>query len=159
MSEKAPRYDGLKPASDVSSRVKRANRAKGTTAERLLRRTLWSKGLRYHLHADDLPGRPDIVFRRARVAVFVDGDFWHGRNWDDRKSRLADGANPGYWINKIEYNMRRDQQNAETLSGMGWTVIRLWETDVRRDMSGAVARIERALAPSDTSLYCEVPHD
>jgi DNA mismatch endonuclease (patch repair protein) len=85
----------------------------------------------------ELPGKPDIVFMRRRLAVFVDGDFWHGRNWNERKQRLASGSNSDYWVSKIAYNRGRDEQNNERLAALGWRVLRLWETEVLRDPEAA----------------------
>src|SRR6201991_1052779 len=123
---KVPRYSSFKPASESASRIKRRNRARDTKAEVLLRKELWRCGLRYRLHAPDLPGKPDIVFRSARLVVFCDGDFWHGRRWKQRRDRLDRGANAPYWTAKIAANMERDRRNNHTLRATGWTVIRLW---------------------------------
>src|SRR6516225_4042686 len=78
---RSPTFKGFTPASKASSRTKQANRATDTGPELLLRHALWALGLHYRKHVTHLPGRPDIVFSRARVVVFCDGDFWHGRNW------------------------------------------------------------------------------
>ncbi|NEV64014.1 very short patch repair endonuclease [Thiorhodococcus minor] len=145
----APRFDALSPASKQASAVKRKNRAKGSGAEALLRKRLWARGLRYRLHAKELPGKPDIVFRKLRLAVFVDGDFWHGRDWDQRQRKLAQGHNPGYWVEKIRYNLERDRRNTLELESRGWRVLRLWETDILKDPDGAteaVARLAQARA-------------
>lgn len=88
-----------------------------TGAEVLLRKTLWSRGIRYRLHASDLPGKPDIVFPNHKVAVFVDGDFWHGRNWQELEKKLKHRANPDYWLAKIEYNRSRDLEQTAALQG------------------------------------------
>jgi DNA mismatch endonuclease, patch repair protein len=98
-----------------------------------LRRAVWRQGVRYRLHRRDLPGKPDLTFAAARVAVFVDGDFWHGRNWATRRVKLASGANSEYWIPKIEANMERDARQQAALQAGGWCVLRFWETDVLRD--------------------------
>jgi len=149
-SAKVPRFDRLRPASPTASNAKRRNPAKGTLAEMLVRHQLWARGLRYRLHGKDLPGKPDIVFRRQRLAIFVDGDFWHGRDWPSRIKKLKRGTNPGYWIAKIAYNIERDRTNNEQLGELGWTVIRLWETDVLRAPEEAVGRvIECLLGPPD----------
>ena len=140
-----PRYDGCVPASQAASRAKRRNRSRDTSAELLLRKALWAGGLRYRLHVRGLPGRPDIVFRKYRLAVFVDGDFWHGRDWDKRKERLSRGANPAYWIAKIEYNIRRDREQSLLIRKRGWRVLRFWETDVARATGRAVAEISKFL--------------
>lgn len=139
----APRFDELRPASSQTSAIKRKNRAKHGGAERLLRKHLWARGLRYRLHAKDLPGKPDIVFRARRLAVFVDGDFWHGRDWERRQRKLAEGHNAGYWVEKIGYNMERDRRNTALLTQAGWRVVRLWETDILKDADGAAETVAR----------------
>ena len=111
---KAPRYNRFTPSSASASYVKRRNKSKNSVAELSLRRALWSRGLRYRLHVANLPGKPDIVFKRDRVAVFIDGDFWHGRNWAQLEKKLLSRANPEYWIPKIRYNRNRD--NEQTLA-------------------------------------------
>src|SRR6266550_2999750 len=87
----APSYAGFLPTSRNASRVKSRNRSANTRAELQLRKALSSLGLRYRLHVKRLPGRPDVVFIRSRVAIFCDGDFWHGRKWKARRSRLKTG--------------------------------------------------------------------
>jgi DNA mismatch endonuclease (patch repair protein) len=146
---KVPRFSSFKPASETASRIKQRNRSRDTKTEVLLRKELWRRGLRYRLYASDLPGKPDIVFRRARVVVFCDGDFWHGRRWRSRREKLARGANALYWTAKIAANVARDRRNTRLLRAAGWTVVRLWETDVLRDVARAAARVERAIAAGD----------
>jgi DNA mismatch endonuclease (patch repair protein) len=102
-------------------------------------------GLRYRKNCGELPGKPDLVFFRARVAVFCDGDFWHGRDWILRKAKLEGGTNARYWIAKIASNVERDARNTAALQVAGWLVIRLWETDIRRDPTAAAELIRRAL--------------
>jgi DNA mismatch endonuclease (patch repair protein) len=145
-STKVPRFDRLRPASPTASKAKRGNPAKGTLAEMLLRRQLWARGLRYRLHSRDLPGKPDLVFRRQRLLVFVDGDFWHGRDWPSRMEKLKRGTNPDYWIAKIAYNMERDLVHNDQLRESGWAVVRLWETDVLRAPHEAAEQIEGRLS-------------
>jgi DNA mismatch endonuclease, patch repair protein len=145
---KVPRFSDFTSTSDTASRIKQRNRAKDTKAEMLLRRELWRRGLRYRLHAVDLPGKPDIVFRGARVAVFCDGDFWHGRNSPARLARLAGGANAPYWVAKITANIERDRRNNRKLRLAGWKVVRLWETDIVRDIGRAASRVETLLTRS-----------
>ncbi|HEX8619035.1 MAG TPA: very short patch repair endonuclease [Thermoanaerobaculia bacterium] len=142
---KVPRFSSFKPASETASQIKRRNRSRDTKAEVLLRKELWRRGLRYRLHASDLPGKPDIVFRRARVVVFCDGDFWHGRDWRTRREKLARGTNAPYWTAKIAANVARDRRNTRLLRAAGWRVIRLWETTILRDPLRAAERIERAM--------------
>lgn len=119
-----------------------AIRAKNTKAEIALRKALSQLGLRYRLHKKDLPGRPDIVFVAIRLAVFCDGDFWHGRLWNQRK-RPRFRVRNAYWTRKIETNMLRDKKNNLALKRLGWSVIRLWETDILRDPSAVAHKVER----------------
>ena len=132
MLPKTPSFKNLKPPSEISSRTKRSNRRKNTLHEIELRRQLWKLGLRYRKNVETLPGKPDIVFIRAKVAIFCDGDFWHGRDWDNLRLKLEKGTNPEYWIAKIKSNIERDLHNNTILSEEGWLVIRIWETDVRK---------------------------
>lgn len=138
---KAPRFDDFNPSSCTSSRVMRGNRYKDTSAELLLRSELWKCGLRYRLHVRSLPGKPDIVLKRQQVAVFVDGDFWHGRNWKKRKYKLEHGTNSNYWVKKIKYNIDRDQLVDKELKQRGWLVIRLWENDIRNNLKQSVGKV------------------
>lgn len=140
---RAPSYKGLTPASELASITKRRNRASNTAPELLLRRALTRLGLRYRLHSKELPGRPDVVFRRARVAVFVDGDFWHGRDWAKRRRRLTERTNASYWVEKIRTNRMRDRRQSAELRRLGWWVARLWETDVKKDPAGTAQSIFR----------------
>ena len=138
-----PRFDQFRPSSAVASRTKTKVRSKDTRAELALRASLHKLGLRYRLHADDLPGRPDVVFRAARLAVFVDGDYWHGRSWKAQREKLARGWNAAYWVTKIETNRARDHRHNHMLRRAGWEVVRFWETDVLKDPLGT-AKLVRA---------------
>jgi DNA mismatch endonuclease (patch repair protein) len=133
------------PASEAASRAKRANRKKDTAHEVLLRRTLWRMGLRYRKHVSSLPGNPDLVFARARVVVFCDGDFWHGRNWGRLKAQLKQRHNAAYWLAKLGKNRERDRHTSALLKRQGWTVLRLWETDIKKNPSAAAAAISAAV--------------
>src|SRR5436309_1327019 len=140
-----PSFAGRAPSSNTASAVKSRNRSKDTRAEVLLRRALARYGLRYRTHVSSLPGRPDVVFSKPQVAVFCDGDFWHGRNWRARRSRLNRGANADYWIQKIRYNIDRDRRQTRELERAGWVVVRLWETDVLRNPRSAARRVKEAV--------------
>lgn len=126
-------------------------RHKDSKAELALRRALHAAGVRYRLHAPDVTGRPDLVIRTRRLAVFVDGDLWHG-NPDEVRRRgrasLADvfPTRTEWWVAKIERTMARDREVTETLRAQGWTVVRLWEHDVLRDPSACADEVRRALA-------------
>lgn len=122
------------------SRTMAAIRSRNTGIEMLLRRALWQRGLRYRIHAD-LPGRPDIVFSRQRVAVFCDGCFWHGCPW----CQLDPQQNRDYWIKKISRNKARDRSVTEELEKAGWRVLRFWGCEIRNDLEGVVQRIKLAV--------------
>lgn len=110
-----------------------------------MRRELWRRGLRYRLDVDSLAGRPDIVFARERVVVFCDGDFWHGRNLTERLARLRKGHNASYWAAKVQSNVARDSRQTAALEAAGWRVLRLWETDILRDVDAAATTVVTAL--------------
>ena len=148
----SPSYSGCKAASALASRIKQRNRKTGTKAELALRQALWRRGLRYRRNRRDLPGTPDLVFTSRRIVVFVDGDFWHGRNWDERKKRLSSGNNGAYWVSKIAYNRERDERNNVRLAELGWRVLRLWETDVLRDPEAAAGLVATLIRSDDQAL-------
>lgn len=139
-------YKGLSPASATASRIARASSAKrDTKPELVLRRALWSAGLRYRVDVGALPGRPDLVFRAARLVVFCDGDFWHGRNLERRLRELAVGHNATYWVSKIKSNVARDRRIERLLVDSGWEVLRFWESDVRANPQQAAKAVLRAV--------------
>ncbi len=127
--------------SAVMSRI----RGKGTKPERLIEEALTATGHSFESHARDLPGRPDFVFREARVAVFVDGDFWHGYQFDEWRLKLSEK-----WEAKIEATRRRDRRNRRLLRRAGWQVLRLWEHQVEASPKRCLRRIDRLLALSGT---------
>jgi len=143
---RTPTFRGLRASSPASSHAMRGNRKHNTQPEVLLHRALSRIGLRFQRHVRDLPGEPDVAFIKAKVAVFCDGDFWHGRNWRSLKMKLAHRANASYWMAKIAANRRRDALNSAALRRRGWTVVRFWETDIMRDPGTAVLKIKNLLA-------------
>ena len=123
---------------EVSRRMGRVRLKKGK-AERLLGKALWHSGFRYRYNVRGLPGSPDLVIRKFSIAIFIDGEFWHGKDWERRKPRLK--SNREYWIEKIEENMARDQRNDAALREMGWTVLRFWEKDVKKDVDRCASAV------------------
>ena len=128
----------------------RAVKSRDTSPELILRKALWAKGLRYRIGGRDIVGKPDIVFVRDRVAVFVDGDFWHGNQWrkrgfDSLESQLAHVNNKEYWIRKINRNIARDREVDEKLGKAGWKVVRIWESGVKEELNKQLVVIEKAL--------------
>lgn len=129
-----PSFDGLHPSSESASKAARGASAKtNTRCELALRRELWRRGLRYRLHVSALHGRPDIVFPRARLVIFCDGDFWHGRDLEQRLQKLGRGHNSTYWVAKVRRNVERDAQHTKALEAEGWAVHRAWESEILRD--------------------------
>ena len=133
--------DNLNPAqrSYCMSRV----RNKDTDLESLIRSRLFKKGWRFRKHVASLPGTPDIVFSRHRVAVFVDGDFWHGYRFSQWNRTLSE-----FWRIKIEKNRARDRKNFCKLRRLGWRVIRLWQHEIKTDLDECIDRIEKGLMQS-----------
>lgn len=139
----SPSFAGFKPASPLSSRrASTASAKRDTRAEVALQRNLKVQGLRFRTNVAALMGKPDIVFAKSKVLVFVDGDFWHGRKLKARLARLATGHNAQYWMRKILANRARDRRTRAALRRLGWVVVRAWESDIQRD----VARIGEKIA-------------
>jgi DNA mismatch endonuclease (patch repair protein) len=141
----APSFRGLAPASESSAQAKRMNTSVGTAHEKALRSLLWRSGHRFRANVKTLPGKPDIVFSRQKVAIFCDGDFWHGRHWSRLSRKLANGSNSTYWIEKVRTNRARDRRTNALLRAEGWRVLRFWETDIHRDAEAIVLQIANIL--------------
>jgi DNA mismatch endonuclease, patch repair protein len=109
-------------------------------AEQVLAKLLWKRNFRYWLNYKKLPGSPDIAIKRYNIAVFVDGEFWHGYDWENKKERIV--RNRDYWIEKIEENIARDNRNDKLLKSMGWIPIHFWSKEVLKDSEGCVRDIE-----------------
>jgi DNA mismatch endonuclease, patch repair protein len=143
-----PDYRGLSAASTTSSQVARATSYKrDTKPELLLRRALRRRGLQYRVDVADLPGRPDVAFPRAKVAVFCDGDFWHGHELEKRLEKLSHGHNSGYWTAKIISNVERDRRMERELRNAGWRVLRFWASVIASDPDSVAATIGAVVRP------------
>jgi DNA mismatch endonuclease (patch repair protein) len=123
-------------------------RSRNTRPEMLLRSTLWSRGHRYRLHCKNVYGKPDIVFRKKRVAIFLDSAFWHGRDYEKTVSRIK--TNKEYWENKIKRNMERDRTVTDVLQNLGWVVMRIWDDDLKDRLDDVVRDIEQQLEMAET---------
>jgi DNA mismatch endonuclease (patch repair protein) len=133
--------------SALMSRIK----GKNTGPEQRMAAALGELGLTWESHAGDLPGRPDFVFREEKVAIFVDGDFWHGWRFPRWRNKLS-----YKWETKIDGNRRRDVRNHRSLRHMGWKVVRLWEHQLRTDTQACVSRVLRQLkntAPDSSAAW------
>jgi DNA mismatch endonuclease (patch repair protein) len=121
-------------------------RSKDTKPELALRRELFRRGVRgWRCHPKHIPGKPDVAFTRWRIAVFVDGCFWHGH-----PDFFTPGKSGDYWDAKIARTQERDRAANETLSGAGWTVLRFWDFEVERDVASCANQVIDALAVANT---------
>ena len=118
---------------------------KDTTIEVTLRKALWEKGFRYRKNDKKLPGKPDIVLSKYKIAIFCDSEFFHGKDWEILKPKLEKGKNPDYWIPKIERNMQRDREKDQALLFAGWTVIHFWGKDILKKTDECIRVIEEAI--------------
>lgn len=116
-----------------------------TSIELILRKALWHKGYRYRKNYKVLPGSPDIVITKYRIAIFCDSEFFHGKDWTELECRLKKGKNPDYWVAHIEENMARDQKKDKLLKYDGWTVIHFWGKELKRDPDACVKVIEETI--------------
>ena len=116
---------------------------KDSQIELLLRQELWSRGLRYRKNVNRIYGKPDIVFIGKKVAIFCDSEFWHGYNWEERKKDFK--SHQEFWIPKIERNMERDAEVTAKLESEGWTVLRFWGNEIKKNTAQCADIIEKAV--------------
>lgn len=124
---------------DIRSRVMSRVRSRNTGPEMYVRRCVWSEGFRYRLNVKKLPGRPDMVFARYRLAVFVHGCFWHQHDCPNAK---RPSSNRDYWDRKLDGNMERDSRNRAKLEGLGWTVATVWECNLQASTEALLSRLK-----------------
>lgn len=129
--------------SEQRSRTMQRIKGKDTKAEVKLRKALWQRGYRYRKNVKDLPGKPDIAIKKYKLAIFVDGEFWHGYNWAEKQHTIK--RNRGYWLPKIERNMQRDRENTRQLQAKGWTVLRFWEQRLKKDFEQCLSMVIEAI--------------
>ena len=135
---KVPRFNEesgfytTKERSKIMSKI----RGKNTKVELLFRKELWKKGVRYRVDSKKIPGKPDISIQKYKLAIFIDGEFWHGYNWPERKKSIK--SNQAFWIPKMERNMQRDQEVNHQLKEMGYTVYRFWANEIKKDLDTCV---------------------
>lgn len=129
---------------------------KDTSIELKLRKALWEKGYRYRKNYNKLPGKPDIVLTKYRIAIFCDSEFFHGKDWEKLKLQLEKGKNSEFWINKISKNIERDEKIEKELNFMGWTVLRFWGKDINKNVDECVKVVEEKIfdnMTADESFY------
>lgn len=120
-------------------------RSNNTKIEKILRKALWHKGYRYRKNYAKLPGRPDIALTKYRIAIFCDGEFFHGKDWEKLKLKLKKSNNSEFWFNKISKNREHDEIINQELTSMGWTVIRFWGNDIKKNVNECVKVIEETI--------------
>ena len=123
-------------------------RSKNTKIERILRKALWERGIRYRKNYSKLPGKPDIVLTKYKIVIFCDSEFFHGKDWEVLKPTLERGNNPQFWIKKIRRNIERDDEINKELNFMGWTVIRFWGKDIIKNTENCVQVVKEAIFDS-----------
>ena len=123
-------------------------KSKDTSIEIALRKALWKKGYRYRKNFKGLPGKPDIAITKYKIAIFCDGEFFHGKDWEVKKPKLMNSKNSDYWISKIERNMEREHENEQKLLFMGWTVIRFWGKEILKNTDDCIKVIEETIFDS-----------
>lgn len=124
---------------EAKSKAMAKIKSKDTKPEIIFRKSLWKLGYRYKKNVKTLPGSPDIVFTKYKLAIFIDGDFWHGYDWHEKKKKLK--SNRRFWIPKIERNMQRDIQNNVALGKMGYEVFRFWEQDIKKELDLCIQEV------------------
>ncbi|MEH6679647.1 MAG: very short patch repair endonuclease [Sediminicola sp.] len=136
---KVPRFNEASGfyTSPQRSKIMGKIRGKNTKPELAFRKALWAAGYRYRIDYRKLMGKPDIVLKKYRTVIFIDGEFWHGQNWEERKSKVK--TNKEFWIPKIERNIQRDQEVNAALTDMGYTVFRFWEKEIKNELEDCLA--------------------
>lgn len=120
-----------------------AVKSTGSKIEILLSKALFARGHRYRKNDKSVFGKPDLTFKKVKLAVFVDSEFWHGKNWTRRK--FAHKSNKKFWHNKIERNIQRDKEVNKVLKKSGWTVLRFWGLEIEKRLEYCIIKIERVL--------------
>lgn len=116
---------------------------KDSKIELLLRRKLWSLGIRYRKNYSKLAGKPDIVITKHKIAIFADSEFWHGYDWENKKNEIK--SNRDFWIRKIERNIKRDMEVTKQLESEGWIVLRFWGKQIKNDLEGCINTIQNTI--------------
>lgn len=114
-------------------------RGKNTKPELAFRKALYAQGYRYRVDYKKLIGRPDILLKKYKTAIFIDGEYWHGHKWQERKPKIK--TNRDFWIAKIERNMQRDKEVNQGLSDLGYTVFRFWENEIKKELETCLGKV------------------
>lgn len=152
---KVPRFEESAGyyTTEMVSRIMQKIRATNTKPEVAFRKALWHIGHRYRCHYKGAAGRPDLAFVGWKIAIFIDGDFWHGFDWERRRENIK--RNRDFWIPKIERNMQRDREVNALLDAAGWKVLRIWEHEVKKDFGAVVYRALRFIEENTLPIIQE----
>jgi DNA mismatch endonuclease, patch repair protein len=134
-----PRFDAAHGFVTTPQRSRMMGRVRGkeTRPELAFRKALWRLGIRYRIHCRQLPGKPDMAIQKYRLAIFIDGEFWHGYNWAEKQHQIK--SNRAFWLAKIARNIQRDREVGDQLEAMGYTVIRFWEHQLKQSLPSCLA--------------------
>ncbi len=130
-------------------------KGKDSKPEVKFRKALWHLGYRYRKNYKKLIGKPDIVFNKYKTVIFIDGEFWHGYKWNEKKNKIK--SNRGFWIPKIERNMQRDQEVNEALQQKGYQVFRFWQKDIKENLNSCLEEVIKHLENIDDEPIFETP--
>lgn len=129
------KFETTKKRSELMQKIRSIN----TRPEIDFRKSLWARGIRYRKNNGSLPGKPDISISKHRIVIFIDGEFWHGFDWENKKPKIK--ANRDYWIPKIQKNIERDKRNTQLLENNGWTVLRFWESEIKKKPTECLEKV------------------
>jgi len=141
-----------KLTSEQRRRNMQAVRATGSAIETVLAKALFAQGFRYRKNDKTVYGKPDITFKKYKLAIFVDGEFWHGKNWEIRK--FDHKSNQKFWHTKIERNIERDKEVNETLSENGWQVLRFWGKEITQNLDQCIVKIKKTINEKVSNQIC-----
>lgn len=120
-----------------------AVKSKGSKIESLLGKELWKRGHRYRKNNKTVFGKPDLTFKNYKIAIFIDSEFWHGKDWKERKNDHK--SNQDFWLKKIERNIERDKEVNDFLLKSGWQVLRFWGRQIETELVNCVQKIENTI--------------
>lgn len=126
------------------SKIMSKIRGKNTKPEMTFRKALYAAGYRYRVDYKKLIGKPDIALKKYKTVIFIDGEYWHGENWEERKPKIK--TNRDFWVAKIERNMQRDREVNQELERLGYTVFRFWEREVKKELDRCLQEVLQHLA-------------
>ena len=139
-----------KLTSEQRRRNMQAVRATGSAIETVLAKALFAQGFRYRKNDKTVYGKPDITLKKYKLAIFVDGEFWHGKNWEIRK--FDHKSNQKFWHTKIERNIERDKEVNETLSENGWQVLRFWGKEITQNLDQCIVKIKKTINETERKI-------